>query len=161
MTTSKDKILSALVYLHDVLQIDEPTKDRVVKMSGVKPSTFTPLVSRMVKKGVVAYGKTQGTLTITMSGRREAPEGEFALPTSNEEHQRQILEKLSGKPKRIFEILMDGEAHTKSSIMDAIGCTNVKTFSPLLSRHLAKAGYIEYVGGASIKLSSECYPMGM
>jgi Mn-dependent DtxR family transcriptional regulator len=161
MPNNEGKILFTLVHLHDIVKIEEPDKDRVMKTSQVKSTTFPGLVSRMAKKGLVEYGSSPGTLKITTKGRDVAPEGGFTMPTSNEEYQRQILEKLKGKPKLIFEILMDGKPHASQSIMDAIDCKNPKTFAPMVSRTLKKDGYIEYVGRGTMKLSSECYPMGM
>lgn len=90
----------------------------------------------------------------------QAPK-DVLMPTSNEEHQQELLKKLKGKPKEIIQILMDGATHRKQNIMQAINYLNPNTFAPLLSRELKKPGYITNVGKDSMKLSKECYPMGM
>ena len=160
MPTNEEKVLSTLVRLHDIQKIEEVPKDRVMKTAQILPKTFAPMISRMVnKKKLVEYGSSSGTIKITALGREAAPEGDIDIPTSNEEYQRQILEKLTGKPKKIFEILMDGQVHTKQSIMEKIDCTKMSTFSPMVSRILKKEGYIEYVGKNGMKLSQDCYPL--
>ena len=159
-SSNEGKILATLVRLHDIQKLEEVPKDRVMKTAQISSQTFPSLVSRMVnKKKLVEYGSASGTLKITAKGREAAPEGDIDVPTSNEEYQRQILEKLTGKPKQIFEILMDGRTHTKKSIMEKIECTNKTTFAPMVSRTLKKEGYIEYVGNGEMKLSQECYPI--
>ena len=152
------KVLSVLVYLQDIVQLDECPKDRVQKQSEVSTSTFPSLISRMKSKGLVEYGSGNATLKITAKGREKAPD-DMDFPTSNEEYHQKILEKLKGKAKLIFEILMDGQEHSKEDIMDLVDCTNPKTFAPLLSRELKKHGYITYPSRGTIQLSDECYPL--
>lgn len=156
--TSVTKVLSVLVFLQDIVKMEECPKARVQKQAEVSNSTFPSLISRMAKKGLVEYGSNKGTLKITAMGREEAPDG-HDFPTSDEEYHQTILKKLkNAKARQIFEILMDGRPHSKQDIMEAIDCTNPKTFAPLLSRELKKPGYIIYPGRDTVQLSDECYP---
>ena len=157
--TSVTKVLSVLVYLQDIVKMDECPKARVQKQAEITSATFPSLISRMAKKGLVEYGSDKGTLKITAMGREKAPD-DYDFPTSNEEFHQTILKKLKvAKARDIFEILMDGRPHSKQDIMEAIDCTNPKTFAPLLSRELKKPGYITYPSRDTVQLSDECYPL--
>ena len=158
-TSAAERVLSTLAYLEDIVKLDEAPKDRVMKMAEITAATFPSMISRMKSKGLVAAGSAAGTYKITELGREQVPEGGHDLPTSNAEYHQTILNKLTGKPRAIFEILMDGKPHKKTDIMEAIDCTNPKTFSPLVSRELRKKNYVEFVGKDSMQLSDDCYPL--
>jgi DNA-binding PadR family transcriptional regulator len=153
------RVLSALLVLHTTFGFEEAPKERVQSMAKISNSTFPSMLSRMVKKGLIAYGSTPKTLKITDKGREEAPDIED-MPTSNVEHHEEIKKKLKGKARRIFEYLADGKVHAKEKVMEAVDCTNPKTFAPLMSRELKKPGYIEYPSMGKVRLSNECFPFG-
>lgn len=157
--TNATKVLSVLVYLQDIVRLEECPKSRVQKQAEISKSTFPGLISRMASKGLVEYGSKKGMIKITAMGREQAPE-DHDMPTSNEEYHQRILQKLkTSKARKIFEFLMDGRPHSKQEIMDAVECPNRKTFSPILSRELKKPGYIFYPGTNMVQLSDECYPL--
>ena len=163
MPTAEQNILSALFALSEVHGDDEPDKMQVATMASVSQATFAPLLSRMVnKKGLVEYA-SKDTIKLTKKGKEEA--AELASPgdmiTTNEQHHEQIKEKLKGKKAvQIFEYLADGKEHEKQDIMEAVKCTNPKTFAPLLSRELKKPGYIVYPSKTTVQLSDLCFPFG-
>lgn len=152
------KVLAAIAELKLRHRLEEAPKKRVAAMAEISSSTFPSLISRMTKKGLVEKGSTSDTITITDMGMEQVDP--IDIPTSNEEVQQKIKEKLKGKPLRIFEILLDGKPHAKEDIMEAVDCTNPKTFSPLLSRVLKKPGYIEYPSKGTVQLSDDCFPFG-
>lgn len=156
--TGPQKVLAALAELKLRHGLEEAPKKRVASMAGIPSTTFPSLISRMAKNGLVEYGSTPEMMKITDKGMEQVDP--IDIPTSNEEAQERIKEKLKGKPLRIFEILQDGKPHAKKEIMEAVDCTNPKTFAPLLSRELKKLGYIDYASKGTVQLSELCFPFG-
>lgn len=156
--TGLKKILAALADLKARHGLDEAPKKRIAAMAEVSSSTFPSLISRMAKKGLVEYGSTSDMIKITDEGLEQTEP--IDIPTSNVEAQERIKEKLKGKPRRIFELLQDGLPREKQDIMEAVDCTNPKTFSPMVSRELKKHGYVEYPTKTSIQLADVCFPFG-
>jgi len=159
MPTNDQKVLQALALLQQSTGNVEVCKKKVAGAAQITSSTFPPLITRMVKKGVIEYGSGSGTIKITEKGL--AMVGDLPdMPTSNEEHHEEIKKKLKGKGRLIFEYLADGKAHKKEDVMDAVDCTNPKTFAPLLSRELKKPGYIHYPEKGKVQLTDDCFPFG-
>ena len=150
-------MLSALVVLQETFGLKEAPKERVMTMAQISSATYPSMISRMAKKGLIEYGSEPGTLVITDAGREQAPD-DHDFVTSNEEHHEEIKKKLRGKARAIFVALADGKPHRKEDIMEAVDCTNPKTFKPLLSRDLKKNGWIEYPSKGTVQLSDQCFP---
>jgi Mn-dependent DtxR family transcriptional regulator len=170
------KVLAAIYELKVTHGFDDgaPTK-RVASIAQISNATFPSLICRMIKKGLIervnssssnnnAGGGGGGggggtTIKITELGMEQVIP--IDIPTSNEEAQQKIKEKLKGnKPRRIFDYLCDGKPHKKSDIMVAIDCTNPSTFAPMMSRYLKKHGYIEYPKKGMVQLTDVCFPFG-
>ena len=114
------------------------------------------------KDGTIAYGTTgSGTIRLTRTGKDVAaklapPED---LPTCNAHVHDKLKEHLKGKALTIFYFLTDGQEHEKKDVMEAVDCTNPKTFAPLLSRELKSKGLIEYPRRTTVRLTKEmCFP---
>jgi hypothetical protein len=157
---NKQKIIDTLAALKILHKIVNAPKARVATMAQISTSTFNPMISRMTKEDDpwIQYGSTPGTLMITDEGMRHA--NTEAVPTSNEERLESIKQKLRGKPRRIFEYLADGKVHDKEDVMNAVDCTNPKTFGPMVSRELRKPGYIDFPSKRTMQLSDECFLFG-
>jgi predicted transcriptional regulator len=161
------KVLMAIYELKVTHGFDNegaPNK-RVASMANIPSATFPSLICRMIKKGLIERGSGGGdggsttTIKITELGMEQVDP--IDIPTSNEEAQRKIKEKLKGnKPRRIFEYLLDGKPHKKVDIMVAVDCTNPSTFAPMMSRELKKHGYIEYPEKGMVQLTDVCFPFG-
>jgi len=152
------KILSVLAYLKQTFGIIEAPKKRVATMAQISSATFPSLLSRLKSNGVIEYGSGD-TIKITEKGLKNAGPSHDA-PTSNADVHENIKNKLKGKARLIFEHLADGQVHDKEDVMEAIDCTNPKTFGPLLSRELASKGYVEYPSKGKMRLTDECFPFG-
>jgi predicted transcriptional regulator len=159
------KVLAAIYELKVTHGFDEgaPNK-RVASMANIPSTTFPSLICRMIKRGLIERGGDgdggrTATIKITELGMEQVDP--IDIPTSNEEAQQKIKEKLKGnKPRRIFEYLSDGKPHKKVDIMVAVDCTNPCTFAPMMSRELKKHGYIEYPEKGMVQLTDVCFPFG-
>ena len=83
--TGPQKVLAALAELKMGHRLEEAPKKRVASMAEIPSATFPSLISRMAKKGLVAYGSTPEMLQITDKGMEQA--GPMDIPTTNEEAQ--------------------------------------------------------------------------
>ena len=148
---------------------DGAPNKRVATMANIPSTTFPSLICRMIKKGLIERtssggggddgGATTSSIKITELGMEQVDP--IDIPTSNEEAQQKIIEKLKGtKPRRIFDYLLDGKPHRKVDIMVAVDCTNPSTFAPMMSRELKKHGYIEYPEKGRVQLTDVCFPFG-
>jgi hypothetical protein len=124
-------------------------------MADISSATFPSMISRMAKKGLIAYGSDSKTLIITAKG--EAMAEPVKVATTTEEVQEEIKKKLKGKALRIFEFLADGMPREKKDVMIAVDCLNASTFAPLVSRELKKHGLVEYPTRTTMKLSAMCF----
>ena len=161
--TAEEKILSTLFQLSEVYKTNEPKKECVQTMAGVKQVTFSSTISRMKDKHLIEYKLHQKTMKLTKRGKDMAAKLTTPndLVTSNEQHHENIKNKLSdGLAQGIFEYLSDGQEHNKKDIMEAIECTNQKTFGPLLSKQFKKPNYIEYPSKDTVRLTDQCFPFG-
>ncbi|CAB9507118.1 expressed unknown protein [Seminavis robusta] len=155
--SGEQKVLNALAALIQQTGKEEIPKPRVATTAQISKATFPSLLSRMKKKGLIDYGSSNGTLILTETGSEKADPLDVA--GSDEEHHEKIKQELKGKARAIFEFLSDGEIKDKQEVMEAVECTNPKTFAPLLSRELKKKGYICYPSKGKVQLTKECFPI--
>lgn len=159
---AENRILSALFVQKQSYDKEEVEGKEVAKLAQVSMSTFTPMVSRMItKKGLLERGSPKGTIKLSKKGLDLASTlvDPSRLVTTNAQVHEQIRDSLNGKPLEIFNLLADGKEHRKEDIMKAIKCTNKSTFAPLMSRTLAKEGYVEYPTSKTVRLKqSKCFP---
>jgi hypothetical protein len=162
ITMAEDRILKALFVQHQVYDKEEVDGKEIASTADVPMSTFTPLVSRMItKKGLLERGSCKGMIKLSKQGMEMASNlvDPDDLVSTNAQIHEQIRNKLKGKPLEVFNILADGEEHEKSDIMEAINCTNKSTFAPMMSRTLAKGGFVEYPTPKTVRLNREkCFP---
>ena len=156
MATSKQKVLNTLAALQQRTGREEHDKTRVRTMADIKQSTFPSLITRMVGSGLIKYGTSTNTIKLTEEGFATADP--IDVPTSDEKHHEKLKLELKGKVLAIFEYLADGKVHDKTSVMEAVDCTNPKTFAPLVSRSLAKKGLVHYPTKGTIALTDDCFP---
>jgi Mn-dependent DtxR family transcriptional regulator len=151
------KVLNSLATLQQSTGKEEHCKKRVGTMAQISNSTLPSLISRMTTNGLIAYGSSRGMIKLTKKGSDEADPVDVV--GSDEEYHEKIKAELKGKSRAIFEYLADGKVHDKQDVMEAVDCTNPKTFNPLLSRELKKKGLIHYPEKGKIQLTDECFPV--
>jgi len=134
----------------------------ILSVSGVKPSTFTVLLSTMKTKGLIEYDKEFIRLTEAGRSRADASGAENGnTAMDNDSAQADIKEKHklgNGKPGLLFDALVDGRVYNRVAIMAQIGCDNKGTFAVMIS-NLKKKGIITY-DKTTIQLADMCFPFG-
>lgn len=149
------RVISALAVYKARFGVDEAPKDRISSMAKVSSSTLPSLLSRMVKKGQIEYGVEPSTIKLTDKGMALAEP--LDIPTSNEELHEELKKDLKGKSLRIFEFIADGKVYDKKDVMEAVECTNPKTFAPLVSRELRKQNLVHFPSKNTIQLTKDCF----
>ena len=156
--SAAQRVLAAVYELLVTHQLSVAPNERVRSIAEISKATYPSLISRMVQKKLLERGDA-GCIKITKLGMTQVDP--INIPTTNDEAQRRIKDKLNGnKPRQIFDYLSDGKPRKKTEIMKAIDCMNQSTFAPLLSRELKRPGYIEYPEQGMVQLSDVCFPYG-
>jgi hypothetical protein len=157
-----EKILSALFIRHEIHGEEECDNTEIAAAAGISKATYAPLISRMKKAGVIENGSAKGTIKLSMNGKDRAAgfvDKNSIVSTNAEYHEKHLRPNFKGTTLKIFNILADGEEHSKEDIMAKVDFTNPKTFNPLFSRNFGgKTGMTETGPGGMVKLAAKCFP---
>lgn len=153
--THSERILGAVASEHSFG--NEPADKAVVQgMSMIlDKKVFSTVCATMRKAGLVEYDGT--TIALTGLGRALAGEAATPLPATNARFHEKIRDMLGGKkPRDIFDILSDGQWHSKESIAAALDMEVTKSFGTYLS---ALSRYTERCEGG-YRLKDSAFPCG-
>lgn len=119
--SNKDRILKAIAS-RMVFGEDQPSRTLIIQLAQIgSPKSFANTIATLKKKeNLVMYDKD--SIWLTEEGKNYVGEEAFAAPQSNDEMQDRVRETLKGgKPKKIFDFLLDGEWHTRDEIAEHLG----------------------------------------
>ncbi|KAL3903951.1 MAG: hypothetical protein SGILL_010251, partial [Bacillariaceae sp.] len=165
-TTTKEVLLAIIGQVSQLNGGNGADKAIVASRAGYpgghKTPAFTMAVKRCEKKNLLT--KTDdGLLLLTDEGRELAGEAtvDDIAPTNHDQHE-EMMKTLGAKPKKLFGLLTDGQAHSRQELADAMQYKSPKeaAFTVLLGR-VKKLGYIESVGAnKDIQLTDMAFPYG-
>lgn len=156
--SAQGRILGCLLREETFSKSNETPREKVAKLTAIKPSTFKPLVSKMKGRDMI-FTPSPGTLGLTEKGRSLADPS--FVPASNEDARKEMKAKhcSAGMGARVFDLLADGRAYKKSFVFEHAECKSKSTFAPLLSKLKGK-GVIHYPTSDTVQLSDACFPWG-
>ena len=72
-----------------------------------------------------------------------------------------MMKTLGPKPKSLFQLLTDGQAHSRTSLAEAMDYASAKeaAFTVLLGR-VKKLGYLEFPETGMVQLTDMAFPYG-
>ena len=157
-TTSSGRIIDAIAS-QMVLGVERPSKKVICGLAAItsKGSFQTTLLNMKKKAGLVEYD--QETVWLTDKGKKMLPADALRMPQSNDGVQAKLKEQVKGKmPKRIFDILTDGDAYSREDISSKLGVPNNASLVTYISS-LSKVS--ERVDGRKkIQLKDIAFPCG-
>jgi hypothetical protein len=135
-------------------------RDEVVALSKISgKSTFANALTDLKKLKLILVISNGSQIELTDEGSELANTHEISYMT-NEEHHEMVKKQweLKDKELSVFELLQDGEIHTREDIFKASGCkAKNSTFANLLTK-LKKAKILESVGNGDFKMPDKMFP---
>ena len=156
-TTSKDRILQALASQASCGN-NKPERKVIMAMAVILNvrSFGTTLLDIKKKTGFIDYDKT--SVWLTAEGKEHIGEAALAVPATNDAMQDKIRSEMikGSMPRNIYDIMLDGEWHTRAELAENMGVDNNRSFGTYVS---ALSKVVERQG-KSIRLSELCFPCG-
>jgi hypothetical protein len=160
MNNKKEKILAAVARLNS-LGIQFPTRALVARYagySGVTPG-FKKALSSLIKDKLIVY--PDSTTVALTAAAMALPVARVPLPKTCKEARAHIKTFLTPKSRQIFDILSDGETHSRIDVALLCGYTPDKLtgFKKALSP-LVCLGIAEYPSETEVRLTDKAFPFG-
>lgn len=132
----------------------------VVAMSKITgKSTFANALTELKKMRLILVVSNGTELELTDEGSELADTPED-MPTDNASHHEAIKEQfeLKGEELLVFDLMKDGNTHSREEIFMASGCkAKNSTFANLLTK-LKKASILQPTGGNNFKMPATMFP---
>lgn len=156
-TTSKDRILEAIASRASCGN-NKPDRKVIMGMAVIYNvrSYNTTLLDIKKKTGFIDYDKT--SVWLTAKGKEHIGEDALAIPATNDAMQDKIRSEMikGSMPRKIYDIMLDGEWHTRAELAENMDVENNRSFGTYVSA-LSKVVERE---GKRIRLSDLCFPCG-
>lgn len=165
-SSKKIPILPCLANLHKA-GIEEIPRHQVVSLTGYSKDSLRVMLCKLRTQGKVEWDSPK-TVRLTKIGWETVGEvnDSSRVVMSNEDTQTRLKEtyKLSGTKADIFDLLLDGAAHSVANLMAAVKCTNPDSFrvycSSLTSKKVAERVKGPMSGEKMLQLTDLCFPFG-
>jgi hypothetical protein len=162
---SEAKILGGLGELY-AAGITEPKRTLLSLVTGYPIKSLNTLMGKLKKNNFLVYPSGQ-TVRITPEGLDRVPSSVTTTASSgkftNKEMQKRLKSslKLKLQPTRIFDLLVDGKAHSKKELAMSLGLDGSKfaSFKTYLSS-LGGMGLVSYPSPDTVQLADLAFPFG-
>jgi len=138
---------------------DKPSRKLIMGLAVMtnEKSFNTTLLNMKKKKGWIEYDRD--SVWLTQKGRDYVGESALSVPQTNDAMQDKIREDMvkGKKPREIFDLMLDGEWHSRDELADALNLPNNKSFGTYVS---ALSKVTERGTDKKIRLKDMCFPCG-
>lgn len=161
------KELLVIIGLISIMQGGPAPRNKVALRAGYgshKSSAFRTALGRLQKSGHLQDLQIQADhVMLTEEGCRAAiaNAASCSLACTNEDVQKEILERLTPKMTCLFRLAADGQSYSRAYLAKALGYASMRDggFQSLLCR-MHRKGFLNLLNNSSVQLSDECFPFG-
>jgi hypothetical protein len=150
------KVLNVLAARKVKVGENEVDKRKLAGYAGIGGSTMRKAVANLVGHKYVI--QTREHVRITSLGMDNADPDAIDVPTTNDQKHAQVKQTLNEKQCALFDALIDGKIHDKSTVAAAVGMDpKISTWRKLVGG-LAKDDIVEHQGN-TIRLHKDMFPI--